>query len=262
MSMVAQGTITALGGVVSKPIAGFGRYILFAWEILRRTVQPPLTLGLLIRQLEFVGNRSILIICMAGCLIGAVYGLQLGKIFGLFGAESMLGAAAAYSMCRELAPVVGAFIVTGRAGSSMAAEIATMRVNEQIDAMRVMAVNPINFLVAPRVVASMIMMPLLTAVFIACGILTSYVMGISIYQVDPGLFFGKITDIVRAEHVIEGFEKAAFFGFLFASISCYKGYTASGGAKGVGRATTEAVVVSLVTILIGDFVFSYLQFEG
>ena len=174
------------------------------------------------------------------------------------GAEGMIGAAAGYALSKELAPVIGSFLVTARSGSSMAAEIATMRVNEQIDAMRVMAVNPYNYLVAPRIWASVVMMPLLTIIFIASGVFCSFIIGVVIYNVDLAVFFDKIQWIVKPRHIWEGWKKAMIFGLIFSSLGCYKGFFARGGAKGVGRATTEAVVLSLVTILIVDFFISYL----
>ena len=170
----------------------------------------------------------------------------------------MIGAAAGYALSKELAPVIGSFLVTARSGSSMAAEIATMRVNEQIDAMRVMAVNPYNYLVAPRIWASVAMMPLLTMIFIISGVFCSFVIGVVIYDVDLAVFFDKIQWIVKPRHLWEGGKKAMIFGLIFSSVGCYKGFFARGGAKGVGRATTEAVVISLVTILIVDFFISYL----
>ena len=142
--------IAAFGRLVTVPIAGFGSYAIFTWNGLRGMFLPLVDRGLLQRQMEFVGNRSLAIVLLAGAMVGGIFGFQLGEIFKIFGATSLIGAAAGYSLSRELAPVVGAFLVTGRAGSAMAAEIATMRVNEQIDAMRVMAVNAFRYLVAPR----------------------------------------------------------------------------------------------------------------
>ena len=244
-----------------RTVKGFGSYCIFVFNSCRRTVSPPVNLTLLFRQLEFVGNRSFWIMVLAGTMIGAVFGLQFGEIFRIFGAEAMIGASATYGLCKELAPVIGSFLVTARAGSAMAAEIGTMRVNEQIDAMRVMAVNPYNYLVAPRMLASILMMPLLACIFTLAGVVAAFAIGVTLYDVDVGVFFDKIRWIVGPRHVWQGMQKAAIFGFIFSTIGCYKGFNAGGGAKGVGRATTEAVVISLVSILISDFFISYLQFE-
>ncbi len=252
---------SGLDGVVQsafiQPVTLTGALIKFIGNTILRTVRPRMSIRLFMRQCEFVGNQSIGVMILSGMMIGAVFGLQFGEMFRIFGAEGMIGAAAGYALSKELAPVVGSFLVTARAGSSMAAEIATMRVNEQIDAMRVMAVNPYNYLVAPRVWASVAMMPLLTMIFILSGVFCSYLIGVVIYDVDLAVFFDKIQWIVKPRHLWEGAEKAMVFGLIFSAVGCFKGFFASGGAKGVGRATTEAVVISLVTILVVDFFISY-----
>lgn len=173
----------------------------------------------------------------------------------------MLAATAGASFAKELAPLFCGFLVTARAGSAMCAEISTMRVNEQIDAMQVMAVNPYNYLVAPRIIASVIMMPLLTGIYILVGVGVALVMGLVFYDIDIGSNFAKMQWIVKISHIGDGMVKAAVFGFILSSLGCYKGFNAAGGAKGVGQATTEAVVVSLVAILMANFILTYIQFE-
>lgn len=217
---------------------------------------------LFLQQIEFVGNRSFGIIILAGAMVGGIFGFQLAEIFRIFGAESMIGASTAFALSRELAPVVGAFLVTARAGSSMAAELASMRVNEQIDAMQVMAVNPYAYLVAPRIAAAILVMPILTVLFVVAGVMTSFLIGSGFYNIDMADFMAKIEWIVTARDLSLGMQKAAIFGFVFSSIGCFQGFTARGGAKGVGRATTTAVVTSYVTILFLDFLITYLQFKG
>ena len=244
-----------------RPVAGLGRFTQFCSASVARCLFPPVNPVLLLRQLEFVGNRSLGIVLISAVMVGAIFGLILGSIFRTFGAESMLGAAAGIALTKEMAPIMCGFLVTARAGSAMAAEIATMRVNEQIDAMRVMAVNPYGYLVAPRVLAAVLVLPLLTGVFILLGVISAFAIGVSIYDVDMGTFIEKLRWMVRMRYVFQGMEKAAVFGLLLASIGCFKGFFARGGAKGVGRATTEAVVTSLVAILISDYFISYLQFD-
>lgn len=253
--------IAVLGRLLMRPLSGLGSYLMFTWNGCYRIFFPPLSFRLLMVQLEFVGTRSFAIVTLSAVMIGAVFGLQFGSIFRIFGAESMIGAAAGIALSKELAPVIGSFLVAGRAGSAMAAEIATMRVNEQIDAMRIMAVNPVWYLVGPRFAASMIMMPLLTVVFILSGVASAYLIGVKLFSVDVGLFFENIAWIVKPKHVFEGLQKAAIFGLIFSSLGCYMGFNAKGGAKGVGQAVTTAVVISLVTILVSDFFISYLQFK-
>ena len=252
----------SLGAIILDAIAFQGRFFLFVSESVRRIFYPMLSRDLLLKQMEFVGNRSFGVAVLAGTMVGAIFGFQLGEIFKIFGAESMIGAAAGFTLSKELAPVVGSMLVTGRAGSAMAAEIATMRVNEQIDAMRVMAINPYSYLVAPRIAASVLMMPLLTSIFVMSGVAASFVIGVNFYNVDVGVFFDKMMWIIEPSAVIHGLEKSMIFGFIFSSVGCFTGFHARGGAKGVGRATTSAVVASLVMILITDFFVSYLQFQS
>lgn len=209
--------------------------------------------------MEFIGVKSFGIILMAAVMVGGVFGIQFGTIFRTFGVESLIGAAAAFALSKELAPVLGSFLVTGRAGSSMAAEIANMKINEQIDAMKVMAVNPLGYLVLPRILASILMVPLLAGIFTLVGVLSAFTIGILLFDIDVGIFMEKIQWINRPMDVIEGLQKAAIFGGIFSSICCYKGFYASGGARGVGKATTDAVVISLVIILVSDYFLSYLQ---
>ncbi|MCX6124075.1 MAG: ABC transporter permease [Proteobacteria bacterium] len=241
---------TLLQAVFIQPIESLGALIKFIGNAILRTFRPRMSLRLFMKQCEFTGNMSLGVMILAGIMIGAVFGLQFGEILKIFGAEGMIGAAAGFALTKELAPVIGSFLVTARAGSSMAAEIATMRVNEQIDAMRVMAVNPYNYLVAPRIWASIFMMPLLTGIFILSGV------------TDLAVFFDKIQWIIKPRHLLEGMQKSMVFGLIFSSIGCYKGFHAAGGAKGVGKATTEAVVISLVTILVVDFFISYAQYRA
>lgn len=259
--MPAQQTIKIIGRLTLHKVEGIGNFAIFVVNGLKQSFSRNIRVDLVFRQLEFIGNKSFGITLLAGTMVGAVFGLQFGEIFRIFGAESMIGAAAGFALSKELAPVVGSFLVTARAGSAMAAEIGTMRVNEQIDAMRVMAVDPVGYLVTPRMLGSIIMMPLVATLFIAAGVTSAYLIGVGMYAVDQGIFFEKIRMIVAPRHIVQGMEKAAVFGAIFSATGCYKGFHAAGGAKGVGKATTEAVVISLVTILVTDFFISYLQFE-
>ena len=240
----------------------FGTYALFCAKTLRQSVVPPVNGTLLLKQMEFIGVKSFFVIMMAAIMIGAVFGIQFGSVFRIFGAESMVGAAASYALCKELAPVLGAFLVAGRSGSAMTAETASMKVNDQIDAMKAMAVNPIGYLAAPRVVASVLMMPLLSSLFIFFAMLSCFCISVMVFEVDQGIFFEKIIWMTRPKHYFQGVQKAAFFGLVFSTICCFRGFHASGGAKGVGRATTDAVVLSLVSILLMDVIISYLQLDS
>lgn len=248
-----------VGSATQRGIVVFGNFVVFLKDFFKWAVSPPFRVILLFRQLEFVGNRSALIISIAALFVGAVLGLQLGVIFKLFSAEGLIGAATGKSLALELAPVMCGFIVTGRAGAAMAAEIATMRVNEQIDAMEAMGVNPISYLVVPRVLASSIMMPLLSGMFLFIGVLGCYVVAVWLYQVDTMTFMQQLKWIVQWSDVVKGLVKCFFFGFTFAAIACFRGFIARGGAKGVGDATTGAVVASLLAILCCDFFITLIQ---
>ncbi len=248
--------IRVVGQYSAGGFKAVGRFVLFAWSVVKEFF--PMPRKLLLVQMEFIGNKSFWIITLAAMMIGAVFGLQFGEIFRVFKSESMIGAAASYSLSKELAPVVSAFLVTGRAGSSMAAEIATMKVNDQIDSLKVLGVSPFNYLIAPRVLATFLMLPLLTAVFLFVGVLASYMIGVMIFNVDSGVYIANIQWISEPKHIFEGLVKSAIFGLILSLIGCYKGIEAGRGAKGVGTATTQSVVFALVTILIVDFMLSFI----
>ncbi len=248
-----------MGRSIVDTTASFGRLVIFIRDIFRWAITPPFRASLLFKQLEFVGNKSSLIIFIAALFVGAVLGLQLGVIFRLFSAQGLIGAATGKSLAIELGPVMSGFIVTGRAGAAMAAEIATMRVNEQLDAMEAMGVNSMSYLVVPRVLASLIMMPLLSGIFLFIGVVGCYFIAVAIYQVDSETFFKQLRWIVEWQDVLKGLEKSAIFGFIFSSTACYKGFNARGGAKGVGEATTIAVVNSLLMLLVADFIITFFQ---
>ncbi len=250
-----------IGSFVGSTVNLIGSYTLFVAQSLLRILHLKVERRLLFAQLEFVGSRSFVIALMAGVMVGGIFGFQLGEIFAIFGAESLIGASTGFALARELAPLVGSFLVTARAGSAMAAEIASMKVNEQIDSMRVMSVDPFAYLMAPRILASMLAMPLISILMVFAGIVTSFFVGVSFYQIDVADFFAKLEWIVDTEDLFMGMQKAALFGFVFSSIGCFEGYRARGGAKGVGRATTQAVVTSYVAILVLDFFITYIQFK-
>jgi phospholipid/cholesterol/gamma-HCH transport system permease protein len=248
-------------GLVLKPISGLGSYFLFVEQAIKRSFNPKIKWFLLLRQLEFVGNNSFGIVIISAAMIGAAFGIILSDIFQQFGAQSMLAATAGAGFSKELAPLFCGFLVTARAGSAMCAEISTMKVNEQVDAMRVMAVNPYNYLVSPRIIASILMMPLLTGIYILVGVSVALLMGQMFFDIDIGTNMQRMAFIVKPGHIIDGMTKATIFGFILSSVGCYFGFNASGGAKGVGQATTQAVVYSLVSILMANFLLTYIQFE-
>jgi len=164
------------------------------------------------------------------------------------------------SITRELSPVLASLMVTGRAGSAMAAELGTMKVTEQIDALRAMAVNPVKHLVVPRVLAGILMTPVLTGVTDFIGIAGGYFVTVNLMGMDSGTFIGKIQDYVVVDDILHGLYKSLFFGLILSLIGCWKGLSTRGGAQGVGRATTQSVVISSVLILVSDYLFTALTF--
>lgn len=216
-------------------------------------MRPPYRFDQLVRQMEFIGVKSTGIIALTAFFTGAVFALQSGKVYSLFNMESLVGATVGLSLTREMGPVFSALMVTARACSAMAAELGTMRVTEQIDALETMAVNPLHYLAVPRIVASTVMLPLLTMLFNYVGVIGAYIVGIHLLGISEGPFLYRLYHYVDADDIWGGLIKAMVFGFLIAGISCSMGFRTRGGAEGVGRSTTRAVVVSAVTILIADY---------
>jgi len=250
---IASPLLAPLGRCVLVMINALGIWCRFVWEAMLWVFRPPCRFDQYLRQMEFVGVKSIWIIALTAVFTGAVFALQTGRVYALFNMEVMVGATVGMSLAREIAPVFAAIMVTARACSAMAAELGTMRVTEQIDAMEAMAVNPIQYLVVPRIIACTIMVPMLTMLYTFVGVIGSYVVSIYLLGIDEGPFMYRLYYYVDADDIWGGLLKAAIFGFLIATISCYMGFTTKDGAKGVGRATTRAVVVSCVTILITDY---------
>ncbi len=253
-----------LGNFINNSIRLLGDWCLFLYQVLYWLPKKPLRWGNLIKQMDFIGVRSVPIIMLTGVFVGAVFALQTGKAFSMFNAESLVGATLGLSLAREIAPVFTALMVTARACSAMAAEIGTMRVTEQVDALETLAVNPIHYLVVPRVVSATIMTPLLTAIFGLVGIIGAWFVGIHLLEISESSFFDRLYYYVDIDDFIGGLIKAAVFGFLISVISCFEGYTTKGGAKGVGTSTTKAVVISSVTVLIVDYFLTtwILEFMG
>jgi len=237
-----------------------GRIVLLFISVLGWMFRPPLRLRLIFKQMEFVGVRSIFVVVLTGMFTGMVMALQGYHGFRMFSAEGMVGATVALGMTRELGPVLTSLMVTARAGSAMAAEIGTMKVTEQVDALYVMAANPIQYLIVPRVIAGVIMVPFLTIISDFVGIVGGYFVGVGLLNINSGIFMKNITKMVELSDIFNGLVKAACFGLILSLVGCYKGFHTTGGAEGVGRATTEAVVLASITILISDYFLTALMF--
>ncbi len=244
---------------IEKKISSVGEFVFFALSVLRLSIMPPFRFDIFLQQLAFVGIQSLNIILLTGFFTGAVFGLQIGGIFTIFKAEGMLGGATGIALAAELAPLVSGFLLAGRVGSAMTAVISTMKVNEQVDALEAMGVDPVHYLVVPRFLACLIMMPLLCGIFMFIGVIGAYVTGVYIFDVDQGIFFEKLIELVRPNDIVSGIRKMFFFSAVISLVSCQAGLKTSGGAKGVGSATTQSVVKTLVYILFLDLIISYVQ---
>jgi phospholipid/cholesterol/gamma-HCH transport system permease protein len=237
-----------------------GQFVYLAFDTILACFKAPFRVGLVLQQMEFIGVGSMFIVILTGSFSGAVFTLQSVYAFSMFNMETMVGATVTLAMTRELAPVLTALMITGRACSAMATELGTMRVTEQVDALKSMAVNPVHYLIAPRFIAAVVMFPVLTMVFNLVSVAGSYLVGVEMWGIDPGNFIQKIRWFVQGHDVISGLIKATVFGAFVSLEACFKGYNAEGGARGVGTATTQAVVIGSVTIMVLDYFLTVLMF--
>ena len=246
-----------LVGRLLAPLLGafevFGLHIILLGRAGAWLFRRPFRLRLYLEQMEFIGVGSLPIIMLVGLFTGAVTALQAITALAMFDQQRWVGYGVGVSLARELAPVFTALMITARAGSAMATELGSMRITEQIDALTTFAVNPVHYLVTPRLVASILMLPVMTMVFNALGLLGGYVIAIVVYQIDLGQVLELFRHWVDPLDYIQGLIKAVIFGMTMALAACYQGFNVRGGAKEVGRATTAAVVSSSVSILILDY---------
>jgi phospholipid/cholesterol/gamma-HCH transport system permease protein len=236
----------------------FGNLILFAGETAAWTVRPPFRPELILVQMAAIGVGSAFIVGVTGMFAGMVLALQMNVALGQFAAEGYVGGSVAFSLARELAPVFTALMVIGRSGSAIATELGTMRVTEQLDAMESMAVNPIQYLVVPRVLASLVMFPVLTMLFNALGYAGAFVMGIFVARIPVAPFIAHTQEFMSPDDLLHGLLKAVIFGLIVAIVTTYRGYAASGGARGVGEGTTRGVVMSSIAILVADYAITFM----
>ena len=250
----------SLGAWFIARLGRLGHTGVFLGQTVVCSVTPPLKAQRVLKQIWFVGWKSMLVICLTGAFTGMVLALQGYPTLKRVGSEAFLGPLVALSLIRELGPVLAALMVTGRAGSSIAAEIGIMRTNEQIDALELMGLNPMRYLVVPNLLACLVAMPMLAAIFDVIGIFGGYLVGVRLLGLNPGTYFGEMTNYVELRDVIGGMYKAMSFGVLIAWVCCYKGYFSRFGAEGVSAATTQAVVNTSVLILVWDYVVTSLVF--
>ncbi len=225
---------------------------------------PPYSLYPLVRQIYFIGARSLLVILVSGTFIGMVVALQFHDTLVRFGSVSLLGSAVGLSLIRELGPVITALMVIGRVGSAICAEISIMRSEQQIDALDCMAIDTYRYLIAPKIIAGIISVPLLTAVFIVVGICGGYFVGVILFDVSPGAYFEGMYETVLWNDIKMGFIKSLTFGLLIVWIATLKGFYlhlamekhGSYGSEGISRTTTDAVVISSIAVLCFDYLLS------
>jgi len=236
---------------------------IFLAESLSCCVTPPIKISLILKQIQFIGYQSLLVIFLTGAFTGMVLGYQGFNTLSRFGSDAFLGPMVGLALIKEMGPVISALMVTGRAGSSITAEIGIMRISEQIDALRLMGLNPYRYLVAPNFIAALISVPLLTAIFDVVGIFGGYLIGVKLLGVSSGVYFGEMMSYVEMSDVWEGFFKSLNFGLIIAWVCCFKGYYTGYytgfGAEGVSTATTQAVVLSSVLILVWDYFLTSTQ---
>jgi phospholipid/cholesterol/gamma-HCH transport system permease protein len=244
---------TALGGVIVSFLVYLGELVVLAAETFRSIFSRKLRWKLFLNQIVEIGLLSQLVVVITGGFTGAVFAAQTFFQFNKLGLGSGVGAVVSVAICRELGPVLTALMVTGRVGAAMSAEIGTMKVTEQIDALRALAVHPVDYLVVPRTLAMMISMPLLVAECIGFGIAAGYFIAIFLLEVNGPYYMANMVRWTGSRDLVMGLSKAFVFGILIVFISCHKGLTSREGAVGVGRATTEAVVNASLAVLIVNF---------
>jgi phospholipid/cholesterol/gamma-HCH transport system permease protein len=254
------GLFDIIGFWVLRFLEESGKVMLLFLKTLAFIFRPPFDMRNLLKQVEYVGIKSIPVVVVTGAFTGMVLALQSYTGFKRFNAEAFVGTVVALSMTRELGPVLCGLMVSGRVGSAMAAELGTMQVTEQIDALYTLAINPVKYLVVPRFLASLIVMPILTTFADIIGIMGGYLVSTMLLGSNPTVYMRRTYDYLDLEDLYIGLLKACIFGMIIAIIGCYQGMNTRGGAEGVGKATTNAVVVASLLILIANYFTTALLF--
>ena len=252
--------LAPIGRVFLAFLVGTGRLGIFALDGLSHCVRPPFHLRLIGRQMLEIGYFSLPVVGLTAIFTGMVLALQSYTGFARFSAESAIPNVVVVSITRELGPVLAGLMVAGRVGAAMAAEIGTMRVTEQIDALDTLSTNPFKYLVAPRLIAGLTMLPLLVLIADIIGVFGGYVVSSYKLGFNPATYLKNTIDFVEPQDVISGLVKAGVFGFLVTLMGCYHGYNSRGGAQGVGAATTNAVVSASILILCFNYFITELFF--
>lgn len=250
----------SIGRLTSYIVDELGSLVLFLWESVLSIFRYSINIDNLFDQMVFIGIDSFWVVGLTGLFTGMVLSLQAYYAAKIVGVTYMIGPTVALSMTRELGPVLTALMITARCGSSMASEIGTMKVTEQIDALEAMAVDPFYFLTVPRILASMIMVPIMAILTSFIGIFGGYIVFSYFLGLNHNIYIDYIYRYLQLTDIFNGLIKALFFGIILSTISTFKGFETSGGAKGVGRFTTQAVVLSSVYILLADYLLTSILF--
>lgn len=255
--------VASVGSLVLRCITESGRFGRFSWTVIREFPASFRRFSIVVREVLFLGNRSLVIIAVSGFFIGGVLGLQGYDILVTYGSEEALGVLVALALVRELGPVVTALLFAGRAGTSLTAEIGLMRSGEQLSAMEMMGVDPVQRVLAPRFTAAMISLPILTMIFNAVGVIGGWVVGVVLIGSDSGAFWSHMQASVDVfEDIGNSVVKSVVFSAVAGLIALYEGYTARATPEGVSQATTRTVVVSSLMILCFDFIMTALMFAS
>lgn len=250
----------SVGARALRFLSRAGRMGMFLGRMVGFSLTPPLKFSRLVRRIHFVGFESILVVMLTGGFTGMVLSLQGFYALSRFGSDAFLGPLVALSLVRELGPVIAALMVAGRAGSAITAEIGIMRNSQQLDALELMGLNPFRYVVVPNFLAALISMPILACLFDVVGIWGGHLVGVKLLGVSGGTYMGEIATYLEMKDIMGGIYKAISFGGIIAWVSCYKGYYTQSGAEGVSRATTQAVVMSSVLILVWDYFMTSAMF--
>lgn len=251
----------AIGHSILNVVQALGSITLFALDALRHCLTPPIFIKHVLRQFIDIGYYSLPVVGMTALFTGMVLALQSYTGFSRFNAESAIASVVVLSITRELSPVLAGLMVAGRVGAAIAAEIGTMRVTEQIDALTTLSVNPMKYLVVPRVIAGTIMLPVLVLIGDIIGVYGGYIVSTHVLGFSSGSYLYQTWQVMENMDVISGLVKAAVFGFLVSLMGCYHGYNSGRGAQGVGAATTNAVVTASILILIFNYLLTQVFFS-
>jgi len=254
--------LAVIGRVMMDFCATIGRVALFAFISLRHCITPPFYGRLIMRQMMTIGYYSLPVVGLTALFTGMVLALQIYVGSSRFNAESAVATIVVIGITRELGPVLGGLMVAGRVASAMAAEIGTMRVTEQIDALTTLSTNPYKYLVAPRLYAGIVTLPVLVLVADIIGVMGGYVVGTHKLGFNAGTYLKNTFDFLETVDVVSGLVKAGVFGFIIALMGCYHGFNSKGGAQGVGRATTDAVVTASILILVANYLVTEMFFAS